>query len=332
MVLTGVSPTGIWGYMPQPSQPQPFRPEPQPAWPAPRPAAPPTFGGVYPTDPPTAPQPVGSGIGDALKSLFGGIVNAFKRAYHFLQMGDWRATAYRYGLQADPDNVWNFLEETKTYAKDGTVGPGMPGRYGGLQQLQTDLVRLGYLQYLTGSFDQATGQAVVLFKKTKGLHQSYKAADGNWAVNEYANADVMAKARDYASRPLVVTYQMQHAAASVAKALDNIGKNFKYVKPVMKFLGMSTPDPDTAEAFFRDAKVAMEPVGRGEQPAAMSMSTQQIGQTLGAYAYAAYGILQMAKGVSGLVGYNNGYVVKAVDDTLVDLSNVSYSAQVFSGF
>ncbi len=293
----------------------------------------PSYGyGAYPTPgwaPPAVSSP-GSGVFEALKALFSGIAAAFSRAFRVLSMGDWRATAQRYGLQADLDNVWNFREEIKGYGCNGTLGPSLPGQTGQLYQLQQGLVRMGYLSYATGYFDDATAQAIILFKRMRGLHQNYKAADGNWAVNEYATPDVQRVAQDLASRPFVVTYQMQAAAQSLTKALGNIAGNFKYVKPVLKFLGMSSPDPDTAEAFFKDSKIAMEAMGKGEQPTNLNQTTAQWGNTLGMYASAAFGVLQLARTSANAFGLASADTMKAVDESLVDLGAVSQASQVFA--
>ncbi|MNY10947.1 putative peptidoglycan binding domain protein [compost metagenome] len=67
-----------------------------------------------------------------------------------------------------------------------------------VKQLQTLLARLGYDKVTSnGTFDDATGDAIIDFKVKHGLHQTYKLADGTWAVNEYVGEDTaqaMAKA------------------------------------------------------------------------------------------------------------------------------------------
>jgi hypothetical protein len=283
-----------------------------------------------PTALPPRPSTPGSGLFDAIGALFSGIAAAFAKAFRVFLLGDWRATAQQYGLQADLDNVWNFRQEVKGYRNAGALGPSLAGNSGQLVQYQQALVRLGYLQYATGYFDNATAQATLMFKKMRGMHQSYKAADGNWAVNEYATQDVQRAAQDLASRPFVVTYQLQVAAQKLVKNLDNITKNFKYVKPVMKWLGMKNPDPDSAESFFRDSKVAMEVMSKGDSPGNIGSNTAAMGNQLGLYASAALGILQLARTSANLLGWNDPEVVKAVDDTVGDLYAVHEASAIFA--
>lgn len=101
------------------------------------------------------------------------------------------------GIQNDPANVQAFLKEVGEYAARGAIGPDS-GSPAVIKQLQTLLARLGYDKVESnGSFDDATGDAVIDFKVKSGLHQTYKLADGNWAVNEYVGEDTaqaMAKA------------------------------------------------------------------------------------------------------------------------------------------
>jgi len=344
-VLLGVPASNSWSLPGQArgaSQAPAYYPAPTPGWNPP--VAGPGFGQpAYGSPPPYGPPPAyggppaqpiqgspGSGVLEAIKALFAGIAAAFARAFRVLQLGDWRATAARYRLQVDLDNVWNFTQEVKGYSRSGTVGPSLPGMGGQVHELQRHLVRLGYLSYATGQFDAATAEAVILFKRMRGLHQSYKAADGNWAVNEYATPDVQRAAADLATRPFVVTYQMQSAAQKVQKSLDNLVRNFKYVKPVMKWLGMSNPDPDRAESFFKESRVAMEALGKGEQPGNVTQSTAEWGNTLGLYATAAFGVLQLARTSANVFGLGGEETVKALDDSLVDLGAVSQASQVFA--
>ncbi|MBO9540905.1 peptidoglycan-binding protein [bacterium] len=101
------------------------------------------------------------------------------------------------GIQNDPANVQAFLKEVGEYAARGAIGPDS-GSPAVVKQLQTLLARLGYDKVQTnGAFDDATGDAIIDFKVKHGLHQTYKLADGTWAVNEYVGEDTaqaMAKA------------------------------------------------------------------------------------------------------------------------------------------
>jgi len=136
----------------------------QPAPPAPAPAPVPTPPAPTTVTPP-APQPTPGGI-------------------------DYAAIASRYGLQNTPENVQTFLAEVKRYESEGALGPGYP-QTSAIRDLQTALGRLGYQVPVTGSFDAATSQAVIALKRANGIRQTYRAADGNFAVNEYADRTTM---------------------------------------------------------------------------------------------------------------------------------------------
>lgn len=101
------------------------------------------------------------------------------------------AIATQYKLQATKANVAAFRSEVSTYQSNGTLGPGVTNP-DAVNQLQMALARLGYQVPATGQYDAATAQAVIKFKMDNGLHQTYRSADGNWAVNEYATPDVVA--------------------------------------------------------------------------------------------------------------------------------------------
>ncbi|MEB3203806.1 MAG: peptidoglycan-binding domain-containing protein [Candidatus Sericytochromatia bacterium] len=103
---------------------------------------------------------------------------------------DFQAVARQYGLMATAENVQAFLAEVKGYEAEGTLGPGT-GKADGVRDLQTALTRLGYAVPVTGQYDGATIQAVISFKRAEGLRQTYKAADGQWAINEYASPVVL---------------------------------------------------------------------------------------------------------------------------------------------
>ncbi len=104
---------------------------------------------------------------------------------------DEAALAQRYGLQASRANIAAFRAEVAQYQTNGTLGPGV-NNPDAVKQLQLALGRLGYPVQATGQYDQATVQGLIKFKMDAGLHQSYRSADGNFAVNEYATPDVVA--------------------------------------------------------------------------------------------------------------------------------------------
>jgi hypothetical protein len=99
-----------------------------------------------------------------------------------------RAIATAYDLNPTEENVSAFLAEVREYERDGTLGPGTT-QTAAVRDLQRALVRFGYQVTVSGEFDEATGRAVVAYKKANGLRQTYRMADGNWAVNEYIDPD-----------------------------------------------------------------------------------------------------------------------------------------------
>ncbi len=99
---------------------------------------------------------------------------------------DTRAIAAQYGLLDSPENVQAFMAEVRTYQQSGALGPGSTQTQP-IQDLQTILARLGFTISATGQYDEATSQAVIAYKQRFGLHSSYRAANGTWAVNEYAD-------------------------------------------------------------------------------------------------------------------------------------------------
>ena len=104
--------------------------------------------------------------------------------------------ATQYNLAATPENVQAFISEINSY-KESAIGPDV-GSADDLTKLQRVLAALGYQDVKeTGKFDEATDKAVMDFKTKNNLHQSYKLADGTWAINEYvdeATAKAMADA------------------------------------------------------------------------------------------------------------------------------------------
>ena len=91
------------------------------------------------------------------------------------------------------------------YEQNGTLGPGT-FQVAAVRDLQRALTRFGYALEATGQFDEATGRAVVAYKKANGIHQTYKKSDGYWAVNEYIDPttfnSMMAKLFSAVSKPM----------------------------------------------------------------------------------------------------------------------------------
>lgn len=126
-----------------------------------------------------------SGVVNWIKGLFGGSSSPTTGGLTAAQ----QALATQYGLLPTASNITAFQTEVSQYATNGTLGPGSTNT-GAITQLQTALSQLGYSVSVTGQYDQATSAAVTQFKVDNGLHQTYQAANGNWAVNEYATPDV----------------------------------------------------------------------------------------------------------------------------------------------
>lgn len=87
----------------------------------------------------------------------------------------------------EPANVKAFVDEIMAY-RDSAIGPDA-GTPEVVRQLQTLLGRLGYGVEPSGKFDEATSDAIIDFKQKHDMHQSYKLADGTWAINEYVGED-----------------------------------------------------------------------------------------------------------------------------------------------
>ncbi len=150
-----------------------------------------------------------SGLMTALKGLVGWIANLFKQPATPTQPPvvqtpttqppvtqtptpgvDYTAIAKQYNLQATPENVQAFLNEVKTYETDGALGPGSNNPQA-VKDLQTVLAKFGFTVPATGTYDNATAQAVIQFKTQNGIRQTYKAANGTPAVNEYADKQTL---------------------------------------------------------------------------------------------------------------------------------------------
>lgn len=107
---------------------------------------------------------------------------------------NWAAVATQYGLQPSQENVSLFLAEVGKYNQGGALGPGQgPERAADIKELQRLLKNVfGYTGVTeSGTFDQATAAAVIEYKKRNGLKQTYRAADGNFAINEYADIQTL---------------------------------------------------------------------------------------------------------------------------------------------
>jgi peptidoglycan hydrolase-like protein with peptidoglycan-binding domain len=93
----------------------------------------------------------------------------------------WQQVAARYNLLATAENVKAFEAEVATY--DSAVGPQSTSADVG--RIQSTLMRLGYAVQPTGTFDDATAEAIMAFKRQAGIRQAYRLANGDQAINEY---------------------------------------------------------------------------------------------------------------------------------------------------
>lgn len=93
----------------------------------------------------------------------------------------WQKVAAQYNLLATAENVKAFEAEVATY--DSAVGPGSASADVG--RVQATLARLGYAVQPSGTFDDATAEAIMAFKRQAGIRQAYRLASGDPAINEY---------------------------------------------------------------------------------------------------------------------------------------------------
>ncbi len=97
--------------------------------------------------------------------------------------------ASQYNLTDTVANVQAFIDEVSGY-QGTTIGPDT-GSKQQIQELQALLKVAGYNVEVSGTWDTATSAAVIGFKRDHGIHQSYKIANGQYAVNEYADSNTV---------------------------------------------------------------------------------------------------------------------------------------------
>ncbi len=97
--------------------------------------------------------------------------------------------ASKYNLEDTVANVQAFVDEVSGY-QGTTIGPDTASKQQ-IQELQALLHVAGYNVEVSGTWDTATSAAVIGFKRDHGIHQSYKIANGQYAVNEYADANTI---------------------------------------------------------------------------------------------------------------------------------------------
>lgn len=144
-----------------------------------------------------------AGLFEGVKKFFSGILTFFKNLFKPKDSTstldpDTQAIAQAYNLLPTKENVTAFLEEARSYEQNGTLGPGSPNA-DAIQDVQAALAGWGYPVTPNGTYDHATGEAIKAFKRANGLHQTYKMADGSWAVNEYLDNTTLAKMRELLS-------------------------------------------------------------------------------------------------------------------------------------
>jgi N-acetyl-anhydromuramyl-L-alanine amidase AmpD len=138
-----------------------------------------------------------AGIFDGISKFISKVVSFFKNLFKPKDTSsaldaDTQAIAQAYNLLPTKENVTAFLAEARSYEQNSTLGPGSPNAEG-ISEVQGVLKNWGYTVTVNGTYDHATGEAVKAFKRANGLHQTYKSADGNWAVNEYLDNATLAK-------------------------------------------------------------------------------------------------------------------------------------------
>lgn len=94
--------------------------------------------------------------------------------------------ASRYNLEDTLSNVQAFIDEVSGY-QGATIGPDTANPQQ-VKELQALLQLAGYSVEVSGTWDTATSNAVISFKRDNGIHQTYRLANGQYAVNEYADS------------------------------------------------------------------------------------------------------------------------------------------------
>lgn len=129
------------------------------------------------------------GVWSGIKHFFIEVGNAVKGWWNRLfppkLTTEEKAIASQYHLLPTRENIQAFQNEAHSYETDSIMGPGCE-QADQVKILQTALKDLGYAVDVSSAYDEKTMDAVIAFKNTQGIHQTYKAEDGNWAVNEYA--------------------------------------------------------------------------------------------------------------------------------------------------
>lgn len=82
--------------------------------------------------------------------------------------------------------------KTYVFSPNASITKESPNDKQRLLQVQQGLARRGYPVQGTGTFDSATEQAVVSFKRAQGFHDGFYAGDGRPATSPFADERVQA--------------------------------------------------------------------------------------------------------------------------------------------
>ncbi|MEB3223890.1 MAG: peptidoglycan-binding domain-containing protein [Candidatus Sericytochromatia bacterium] len=158
--------------------PAPVAPPPAPVAPLPAPAAPPPAP-VAPLPAPVSPAPLPTPAP---------VTPTSPAATSTQLTADEAKVAQEAGIKATKDNVAKFLAAAAALELElGIVGPGLNDTRDTMLEVQQVLNQFGARLQLTGSFDAATVEAMLAFKKAQGLVQDYVMADGTPGVHPYVD-------------------------------------------------------------------------------------------------------------------------------------------------
>ncbi len=151
-----------------------------------------------------------------------------------------REIAFKYNLESSVANIQAFIAEVTTY-EGNTIGPDT-GSADQIKQLQVLLKNATYEVPITGVWDRATAAAVIDFKRSKDIRQSYRLANGEKAVNEYADDRVInALLGTLEGVDAVATGRIKEAKAAIAPASAKSAPSTP----------TGTPQVDSAPNFFQ---------------------------------------------------------------------------------
>jgi N-acetyl-anhydromuramyl-L-alanine amidase AmpD len=90
------------------------------------------------------------------------------------------------GILATRENFDAFVKEAQALEAQNAVGPGTTQK-DAVTELQQILAQWGYAVQQNGTFDQATADAVIKFKRDNGVAATYKMADGTAGVHPFVD-------------------------------------------------------------------------------------------------------------------------------------------------